>query len=61
MTLKIEIEMSNAAFEEDRGAEAGRILKRLIDTLAGWPGENAFCVGLLDINGNKVGKAQVKP
>ena len=59
MKLKIEITMDNAAFEQDAGEEAARILNRLSEQLQEWPGGNTFEIGLLDIFGNKVGEAKV--
>lgn len=66
MTLKIEIEMDNAAFEsgEDRpeyvdASEPARILQKLI---VGWKGtelQHGDNWTLRDINGNKVGQAEV--
>lgn len=60
MTLTIKIKMDSAAFEPDKTGEVVRILQRLIEnTIGDWPGENAWAVGLRDINGNRVGEAKV--
>ena len=52
--------MDNAAFDEDQGFEAARILREFIETLAG----GGYCAGyprenLRDVNGNIVGQAKV--
>lgn len=57
MKITIEIETDNAAFEENAGCEVKRILQTLIKRIEDWPGQNAFEIGLRDINGNKVGSA----
>lgn len=60
MTLTLTIEMDNAAFDgANAGAEAARILRRLANKIEDWPGANKFTMGLLDANGNKVGKVEV--
>lgn len=61
MRFKIEIEMDNAAFEEQPGMEVGRILKKLVQGLpyslrAMIDGDETT---LRDFNGNVVGKAVV--
>ena len=56
MRLIIEIEMENAAFEYDPGAEVVRIL-RTVPQKVDWRGENS--TKLRDINGNHVGFAKV--
>ncbi len=60
MKLKIEIDMDNAAFEDEPGLEAGRIIENNLDWIRGVT-EN--CVGmthsLSDVNGNKVGYVRV--
>lgn len=61
MTLKIEIEMDNAAFEESSGDEAARILRIVADDCERGHIVPHFVRRLRDINGNAVGKAQVKP
>jgi hypothetical protein len=56
--LKITIALGNAAFGEEPGLEVARILRKLADRA-----ENYFDSGfggrLLDVNGNKVGTAEV--
>lgn len=61
MKLKILIEMDNAAFEVAAAREVERILIELIGRLTDHPkhGLQADVISLRDINGNKVGKAQV--
>lgn len=61
MTLKIEIEMDNAAFEEDPQGEPARILRHAANVIgAGNMGMVAEAnMNLRDINGNKVGQAEV--
>ena len=59
MTLKIEIEMDNAAFEGQSGSEAARILRKIAGRIEGEdcvPGDITPC---MDFNGNKVGTAEV--
>jgi hypothetical protein len=61
MTLTIKIQMDNAAFENYSGTEAARILRKLAARIDGedcTPGDLTPCI---DINGNKVGKAEVTP
>ncbi len=56
MKAKIEIEMSNAAFEEAPASELARILRELANRVEGDGDE----LGLIrDINGNTVGKFEV--
>lgn len=58
-TLRIEIDIDNAAFGEVPGIEASRILKdyaNLIGFLGDLPNKT-----LKDINGNTIGKAEVLP
>ena len=55
MTIKLEIETDNAAFEDNAGSEVARILRHAANKIEGWPGANEFAIGLLDVNGNKVG------
>jgi hypothetical protein len=63
MTAKIQIQMTNAAFAENGGAELARILRGLADDV-----ETAECADmelqgqrLRDFNGNTVGTFQVEP
>ena len=57
MKLVIEIEMNNAAFEEEDGrTEAARILRLLAEDLE--TGSRTR-MGLYDINGNTVGTARI--
>lgn len=53
----VNISTDNAAFEDNAGFEVARILRKLADRVEDWPGANDFSIGLLDANGNKVGKA----
>ena len=61
MKLTLSIDMDNAAFDDSPGAEASRILHRLADKVG--PMEASDALGttwpLMDINGNKVGRAEV--
>ena len=60
MTLKIEIEMDNEAFQPDNGGEAARILRALADTIDGDSLDSSDRLpGLMDVNGNRVGSATV--
>lgn len=59
MKLTITVEMDNAAFEDNNGTEAARILRAIATRIDGmnWPaGDVAPCI---DINGNVVGTAKV--
>lgn len=54
MTLTIKIEMDNAAFEDNAGEEAMRILREIeIPDVPGWSEK------LRDINGNTVGTVKL--
>lgn len=59
MKAKIEIDMNDAAFGEDPGAEIARILRDLAQNLEGSVPKNFFDGGLVmplrDLNGNLVG------
>jgi hypothetical protein len=57
MKLKIEIDMSNAAFESCNGAEASRILHKLADQIETAILGKAVNIRLMDENGNRVGQA----
>jgi len=52
MRAKIEIEMGNAAFEDDPAPELVRILRKLADDIES---SGADTLPLRDINGNRVG------
>ena len=58
MTLKIEIDTDNAAFEDAIASETGRILRKLARDM-----ERGVLppIPLIDINRNKVGVAEVIP
>ncbi len=58
MILKITIKMDNAAFDPDSGTEAARILRELADKLDGGDVLPDTSIPLLDVNGNKVGRAE---
>lgn len=61
MTLKIEIEMDNAAFQEAAAQEVQRILNELIERLADNPKGGLMPTEILlrDLNGNVCGKSNV--
>jgi len=62
-TLRITIRMENAAFEDNEGAEVGRILRAYanhIDDGCAFDPYDAEAV-LWDVNGNRVGEAKVTP
>ena len=60
MTLKIEIDLDNAAFEPDAGSEVARILRALADKVSGCHLTVAGgAINLRDINGNRVGGARI--
>jgi hypothetical protein len=60
MTLTITIQMDNAAFEPHPRREIARLLKLVADQM--WIKSNlsTYSSVLMDINGNKVGKAEVE-
>lgn len=65
MRLTITIDCDNAAFDGDSGTEDGaeevcRILRSLADDVGRYGVRNAGG-SILDINGNKVGKMEVRP
>ena len=55
MKLKLEITMDNAAFEEDEGAEAARIMRDAADSVE----MGCIRASLFDLNGNVVGKFSI--
>ena len=61
MKLKIQIEMNNAAFADcGNGPEAARILHQLAEDIDVCDRLGAGdSLGLMDINGNRVGEAKV--
>lgn len=64
MQFVAQFNIDNAAFEEDGSEEAARILRKLADTIETGPrlGEmehNGESVSLFDVNGNRIGTAQV--
>jgi len=59
MKLLIEIEMDNAAFEPCSGTECARILRKLADRIEDEQCTEGDVTPCRDINGNKVGKAEV--
>lgn len=60
MKLVITIEMDNAAFEDANGFEVARILTKLAREVKDHQLETNDTYGLMDDNGNTVGKAEVK-
>lgn len=55
MTLKIEFETDNAAFDTDKAAETARILHEIADQISdGWD-----ACSIRDINGNRIGAMEV--
>ena len=57
MKFKCEIDMNNAAFEEDPDGELPRILGEMLSKI-----KSGFPSGvLMDSNGNKVGKFSITP
>ena len=57
MELHINIKMDNAAFEEEPGIEAARILNKLAATIQA---DNDIDEKIFDINGNSIGRAWVE-
>jgi len=61
MKVTIEIDLDNAAFEDDPG-ELGRILKYAsgkLDRHLGYAPDAEFSRALMDINGNTVGMVRI--
>lgn len=54
--LRIEIDTGNAAFEDSPWSECARILRQLADDMER---NGGVPFNLRDINGNRVGKAEV--
>ncbi len=60
MKLTLTIDMDNAAFESpNAGPEAARILRHVARKVDGYTGLKDFECPLMDINGNRVGQAEV--
>jgi hypothetical protein len=59
MKMEITIDMDNAAFEHANGYEVARILTKLAHSIEGSHMTVGDKTRLLDINGNRVGDAQV--
>lgn len=61
MKLVIEMELDNAAFEDNHGGEMSRILRKFASKVEDHP---TLCPpfewALLDHNGNRVGKARIE-
>lgn len=60
MKLTIEIELDNAAFEEEGPDEVSRILANLAERLPCPLRDTDGCMSLHDLNGNWVGKARIE-
>lgn len=62
MKITITLDTDNDAFADgNAGNEAARILRKAAQKIEDWPGHNEFECGLMDINGNKVGKLEAVP
>lgn len=59
MKLTIEIEMDNAAFEENPIAEAGRIIRQLLSKMEYQHLDPKDSLPLFDRAGNRVGEAKL--
>lgn len=60
MKIRIEICMDNDAFQADnRGGEVARILRKLANSVEGEHCNEGDITHLIDLNGNKVGEAEV--
>ena len=59
MKFTLEIDMDNAAFEGQNGAESARILDTLTKRLSEYNLETGDTFPLRDLNGNSVGRAVV--
>lgn len=60
MKCTIEFQMDNAAFEDNSGAEAARILRELADEVEHYEVEIGIDGTVHDINGNVIGKIFVR-
>jgi hypothetical protein len=63
MKFVLEIECDNAAFDDDPKRELARILHEQAAKLGHWAGDGStkWRDHLYDVNGNKVGHAELKP
>ena len=59
MKFKLEIDLDNDAFYQNRRREIIRILNELVDTVE-LHGKQAFDARIKDINGNTVGRATIE-
>jgi hypothetical protein len=59
MTLTITIDCDNAAFTDNVGGEAARILRELADKICDYADLGGGDIRLMDINGNRVGECSV--
>ena len=54
--IEIQLYTNNAAFEDNQGTEAARILRKIADSMDGWQEiDNDLAHPLHDYNGNRVG------
>jgi len=60
MKLIITINLENAAFEDNEGTEAARILKNFASQIEDTAILGDLSTGLKDLNGNAVGRAIVR-
>lgn len=60
MKFKLEIDCDNAAFENNTCGEVARILAEEARKMERFSDDNLWSNTLLDINGNKVGTAELK-
>lgn len=59
MKFTLSINMDNAAFEDNPGAEISRILKQLVNRFEHKPFWSVYSGGLFDMNGNMVGTFEI--
>lgn len=60
MKLIITIKLDSAAFDDGNGTEVARILRELANEITDTTLEAGDSQGLRDINGNRVGTAEVR-
>lgn len=61
MNVTIEIDTYAGLMNGQPGDELAAILREAARKIEGWPGENAFSLGLRDSNGVKVGDLMALP
>lgn len=59
--FKLEFGTDNAAFDDDKKGETGRILQEIAERIAGGDQATGSIIGRIrDVNGNEIGKYELK-